>query len=372
MVRMGAGPPDARIMLVGEAYGETEDKSGIPFSGASGQELNRMLSDAGILRAECYCTNVVNARPLYNDITKWIPEDKKSITGKMVERQGKWVDPIVAEGLTMLDKEISLVQPQVIVALGGTALWALTGHESIVKWRGSLLDLQRPASPGRSPVAVGPEGSEDTGAAGGKDHDRVVRVIPTYHPAAVLRMFEWRPVSVLDLKRACRELRNGPTPVPNWRFVIRPSFQVVLDTIAFLQAKVEEEPTWIDLDLETKVGHIACCGLSWSRTEGICIPFMTQTDNAGYWLLEEEAWILGLLFRLLTHRNCWVRGQNLLYDCQYIYRRWGFFPNVKQDTMISQHVLWAGLPKSLAFQASMYADYYQNWKPEKETWKEGG
>jgi len=88
-VRMGDGNPSARIMLVGEAYGETEEKTGIPFSGTSGQELNRMLNEAGILRNECYVTNVINSRPPRNDVTAWIPEDKKSITGRMVQRQGK-------------------------------------------------------------------------------------------------------------------------------------------------------------------------------------------------------------------------------------------------------------------------------------------
>jgi len=344
---MGEGRPDADIMIVGEAWGETEERSGIPFSGASGQELNRMLQEAGILRNECYVTNVINARPPRNDITAWIPEDKKSITGRMVQRQGKFVDPIVAEGLEMLGKEIALVKPRVIVALGGTALWALTGNESIVKWRGSLLPL----------------------GSGGNDDPTV---IPTYHPAAVLRMWDWRAVAVLDLKRACKELRHGPTPVPAWSFILRPSFSMVIETLEKLYRRVVEEPTWIDLDLETKAGHISCCGLSWSKTEAICIPFMIPEDREGYWLLEEEAQILLTLYRLLTHLNCWVRGQNLLYDAQYTYRRWGFIPNVKQDTMISQHVLWAGLPKSLAFQASMYAEWYQNWKPDRETWKEGG
>lgn len=343
MVRMGEGRPDAEIMLVGEAWGETEERSGIPFSGTSGLELNRMLQESGILRNECYTTNVVNARPPSNDITKWIPEDKKSITGNMVQRQGKFVAPIVAEGLEMLAKEIALVKPRVIVALGGTALWALTGYESIVKWRGSLLDGPLQAT-----------------------------ILPTYHPAAVLRMWEWRAVAILDLKRAAKELRNGPTPKPEWNFVIRPSFDRVMGVLVRLQALVEAGPTWIDLDLETKASHISCCGLSWSRTEAICIPFMIPEDKGGYWLLEEEALILSSLYRLLKHPNCWLRGQNLLYDCQYIYRRWGFIPTVKQDTMISHHVLWAGLPKSLAFQASMYCEYYQNWKPDKDSWKEGG
>lgn len=353
-VHMGSGSPTARVMLVGEAWGEMEEKTGVPFSGNSGLELNRMLAEAGILRSDCYATNVVNARPLRNDISTWIPEEAKRITGRMVERQGKWVDPIVAEGLEMLGREIGLVCPRVIVALGATALWALTGNSSIVKWRGSLLEYD--------------QGGKVRGAEAPLER---VRVIPTYHPAAILRMWDWRAVAVLDLKRVARELES-PSTIPDWNIIVKPTFEMVLRTLEELQSRVEAGPVWVELDLETKVSHIDCCGLSWSALDGICIPFMSRSDIHGYWLEHEEALIIHRLYRLLTHRNCWVRGQNLLYDCQYTYRHWGFVPNVKQDTMISHHTLWAGLPKNLAFQASMYCGWYQNWKPDKDTWKEGG
>ncbi|MFS2212853.1 hypothetical protein, partial [Kosakonia cowanii] len=67
------------------------------------------------------------------------------------------------------------------------------------------------------------------------------------------------------------------------------------------------------------------------------------------------------------HPNVLVRGQNLLYDAQYTYRHWHFVPRVAQDTMISHHTMWAGLPKRLDFQASMYCDHYVYWKDEGKT-----
>ena len=54
-------------MLVGEAWGEQEEYQRTPFVGASGAELNRMLHEAGIMRSECFVTNLVNARPPSND-----------------------------------------------------------------------------------------------------------------------------------------------------------------------------------------------------------------------------------------------------------------------------------------------------------------
>ncbi len=78
------------------------------------------------------------------------------------------------------------------------------------------------------------------------------------------------------------------------------------------------------------------------------------------------------LYQLLTHPAVKVRGQNLLYDCQFTYRYWCFIPRVKQDTMIAWHSCFPGLRKSLDFQASIVCDDYLQWKPEKGTWKEGG
>jgi len=74
----GEGPIPARIMLVGEAPGEQEERSGTPFCGSSGQELNRMLHEVGIMRSECYVTNVCKLRPPDNQISAWVATTKKA------------------------------------------------------------------------------------------------------------------------------------------------------------------------------------------------------------------------------------------------------------------------------------------------------
>ena len=85
---------------------------------------------------------------------------------------------------------------------------------------------------------------------------------------------------------------------PKWNFIVRPSLETTLSTIAGLLAKVEVEPTWIELDLETRAGHIACCGLSWSLSDAISIPFMCTESDDGYWnpqAADERPRILGQL-----------------------------------------------------------------------------
>jgi DNA polymerase-1 len=95
---------------------------------------------------------------------------------------------------------------------------------------------------------------------------------------------------------------------------------------------------------------------------------MCVEDRTGYWTVEDETEIILLLRQVLCHPNAFVVGQNLLYDCQYTWRHWGFVPRVGQDTMVSQHVCFSGLKKSLDFQASMYCESYRYWKNDSKDW----
>lgn len=342
----GDGPLPAKIMIVGEAWGGDEERTLKPFVGVSGQELNRMLQEAGILRSECYVSNVVNARPPGNDIGAWLALRKKDITPTHVDLRDRKVRPILLEGYHQLLSEISLVQPNIIVACGNLALWSLTGHWGILKWRGSQLRMN---------------GDES-----------LPKVIPTIHPAAVLREWSARPLVVNDLKRVKRHSYSREYVKPAWRFIVRPSFEQVRQTLTTLLDQLAAGVLWIDFDLETKANHIDCAGLSWTLLDALCIPFMSRTNPTGYWAEEEETWIIWTLSKVLRHPNARVRGQNLLYDCQYTLRHWHFIPRVAQDTMISQHTAFAGMRKALDFQASLYCDWYVQWKPDKQAWKEGG
>lgn len=335
------GPPDAKVMIVGEAPGADEIVRGIPFVGASGHCLDKMLEEAGLSRAECFLTNVCRIWPPSNDIGAFIAEKKKDRTPAHVEVRGKWVLPPILEGLDLLQKEISLIRPKVIIALGNTPLWALTGEIGVTKWRGSVLST--------------PEG---------------IPVIPTYHPAAILRQWAWRAVAVQDLRRAARVKVEGVSP-PQYKFIIRPSFDAALRTILGLYERLRLGPLRLAVDIETRAGHIACIGFAWTKTEALCIPLMQAAADPSYWPEEEEVTLMWHLHRLLTHPRCLVIGQNFLYDAQYFWRWLRYIPNVEQDTMLSQHVEFPGLQKSLAFQSSMYCDHYVFWKDEGKTWERG-
>lgn len=346
---VGRGNPSARIMIVGEAWGADEARLGQPFVGLSGDELNRMLGEVGILRSDVYVTNVVNAQPAGNDISLWIPLKKKDITADCVRFRDRMVKPIIVEGYRSLLKEISLVKPQLILALGNTALWTLTGRWGVVKWRGSQL-LQNAAD------------------LVDQVQNPPCKVIPTYHPAAILRQWEWRAIALTDLRRAKREAQTDSYVQPDWCFVIRPGLVQALGTLGALRERCEARPTLLSFDLETRAGHIACAGIAWDRCNAICLPFMAVGTPEGYWPPEEEALILEGLHGVLTHPNARVLGQNLLYDAQYTWKHWHFAPRVTFDTMIAHHTAFAGLPKALDFQASMYCESFVYWKDDGKTW----
>ena len=343
MPHHGDGPIPARIMLVGEAWGSDEDALGRPFVGASGQELNRMLGEAGLMRSECFVTNLVNHKPPGNDLGEWIAFRKKDITPQHVQLRDRWVRPIVAEGYKQLMAEIQLVQPNLIVAFGNAAMWALTGLWGILKWRGSQLRME-----GQGPQP---------------------KVIPTIHPAAVLREWSLRSAVLSDLRRAARQLSSREYSKPAWKFIIRPNFDQVMHVLNALEQRLQAgEEVWIDFDIETRGGHIECFSISWSRLDAICVPIMSYDGKEGYWSLEEEAHIIYKMYQVTTHPRVRVRAQNGLYDLQYTHRHWLFLPRVGQDTMISQHAIFSDLPKSLAYQASIYADWYVYWKDEGKNW----
>jgi DNA polymerase I-like protein with 3'-5' exonuclease and polymerase domains len=296
-----------------------------------------MLHEAGFLRTDFFVTNVCRYRPPNNDISQWIYEKKNNPPPGFVYHLGKWVHPYILEGYKELLNEIQTIKPDLILALGKTALWALTEKDAIMSWRGSQLETQ------------------------------YGRVLPTIHPTVVLRQWEYRGLVVMDFRRAKRWL-NGEADKRNWQFDVRPSFETCLDRLNSLIANANSQPLNISVDLETRAGHIACCGLAWSESEAISIPFMCTERVEGYWDLDQEFALIQKLRELLTHPSVSVIGQNFNYDAQYIWRYWRFIPNLRYDTMVGQALCFPGLPKSLSHIASMYNRHYVFWKDDGREW----
>jgi len=160
----GEGRRPAAVLLVGEQPGDEEDRSGHPFVGPAGRVLDEAIEAAGLRRPDLFITNAVKH-------FKWEPRGKRRLHKK----------PSLAEIRAChvwLEQEIDAVHPAVLVALGATALRALTGAStSIEQSRRAVLH-----------------------------HPGGARIVATYHPSAILRAderaAELRGYLVADLKRA--------------------------------------------------------------------------------------------------------------------------------------------------------------------------
>lgn len=113
----GRGDLDAPVLFVGEAPGADEDEVGLPFVGKSGALLGRMIKHTGYAESDVRITNVVRCRP---------PNNRKPEIEE-IERCERF-----------LHREIAIVSPKVIVALGATATEVLTGQAGITKLRGKF------------------------------------------------------------------------------------------------------------------------------------------------------------------------------------------------------------------------------------------
>ncbi len=334
---MHRGNINSPILVLGEAPGENEVQARMPFVGRAGQELSKMLLEAHINEPDLYFANVCNLRPPNNNIEAWMPKTKKD-AGLVSAHwfMGKWCTREILDGLEQLKQTVaSMPNLQMIIALGNVPLWATTGNFGITKWRGSQIL---------------------------KDG---LAIVPTYHPAAVLRSWDWRWIAVEDFKRAKQWLDTG-LQVPQYEFHVRPSFDDCNAYLSRLLDRLSRDRLKLSVDIETRSRHIACIGLAISPLQAICIPFMTTLGP--YWSEIEEISIVQQLYSILTHPNTEVIGQNFMYDRQYIARRWGFRSRLGHDTMVKHHLCFPGVSKGLDFISSLYCKFHLYWKDESKDW----
>lgn len=183
----GQGPLYPDLMLVGEAPGRHEEQVNIPFSGASGQELIKLLNSIGYSRENTYITSVVRQRPYSIKRVR----DKK--TGELVEKRPNRT-PTKKEVLAfapLFDWELATVGPQIIVPLGNTALQRLLGPAANI---GELhgQQLVRPIQQA-DPAGNGYQWSADK-----------YTLVPMYHPAAILYARRLLPTVQADWQKLGR------------------------------------------------------------------------------------------------------------------------------------------------------------------------
>ncbi len=319
MIVKASGPCDADIAILGEAPGSNEEMQGVPFVGAAGHELDRLLQAAGIERRECYLTNVIKERPPKNDFSIYYLDAKRTRPTDLLKK---------AHGEVI--QELLRVEPNVIIACGNEALYALTGEKGITKRRGSLFKSE----------------------AG--------KVLATIHPSALLRS-AWgtdspthRPLVLADFKKARRESEYPELRSLERQLIIEPTFGQVMETLARYSAS-----EYLSFDIETRPlpPHdtiVRCIGLASSPTHAISIPF-TQ-GYASYWPREHEAEILQALAQLFTNPKIRTIAHNSKFDMFFMAQMGLYVKNLWMDTMLAWHTYAPELPKSLATLGSVFSD----------------
>ena len=159
---LGDGNINSSIMLIGEAPGIEEDKSGMPFKGEIGELLNKMLLAINIKRKDIYCSYAINFRP---------PEDRKP-TSVEVKRYS-----------VFLKEHISIINPKIVILMGSSAMEAVTGINTKIssergKWKEVILK------------------------------NKTYPVMITFNPSYLIRFPENKKYSWEDLKRIRQKIQD--------------------------------------------------------------------------------------------------------------------------------------------------------------------
>lgn len=318
------GPREgAKIVIVGEAWGEQEAKVGLPFQGRSGELLRDVCFEAGLRFGDILCTNVFNLRPKDNNLENILTDKKSGVPGYPPVNKGKYLPHELLPHLERLWQQIRTVRPNLTIATGATAAWALLGVSGISGVRGYV-------APGLY--------------TGGK-------VLPTFHPALVLRQWANRPVLLADLLKAKREAEFPEIRRKSRLVLVNPTIQEVLEWY-----EAHRLAPRLSVDIETKGGQIAMIGFADGTTSAMVVPFHNpEAPDYNYWSHQEEVLARGIVQDLLAGPAVKL-FQNGLYDLQYLWREGFRVANCTADTMLRHHALYPELPKGLGFLGSIYCN----------------
>jgi uracil-DNA glycosylase len=387
---------DVRAVIVGEAWGRREEQFQHALVGPTGRELSLEMGIAGFapyLTMRCrkckqltefrdarckncdefiwpnefnlidywkqlrerhgiHVTNVFNARPPSNNLGHFFGWEKVTpMPGWKANRTegGSHVRQEYFHHITRLWKELDELKPNLVMALGNAACWALLGQTKITALRGT----------------VNQTNEELTGLN--------LKVLPSFHPANVLRPTgrAMRPTVIADWTKAKREVEFREIRRPERYITIpAPNSSGLCEISEWLR-----RPAWrYANDIETIRGQISIVGFARERSDALVVPFRDCHSKDGriidvgkiaasigfpngginFWpdaSLEVEAWKLVIQGEESKAEKI---GQNYLFDLSYLLRM-GIRPKkVRHDTMLWHHSKYPEQPKSLGYLGSLY------------------
>jgi uracil-DNA glycosylase len=355
------------LFLLAEARGEAEARHSSTLIGASGIELLRMMGEAQLIdlspvdhglidlyyrtndnrhiiaiwanHPEVHRTNVFNIHPPGNNLAHFLgaksdaipgyPALKLTINKSGPRPAGNFVRAEFAPELDKLGDELIKHNPNLVICLGNVALWALTGSTGIAKLRGTTLLSTHTAAD--------------------------FKLLPTYHPSAVLRNYDLRPTVIADFMKAKRESTHADIHRPPRQIWIEPSIE---DIHHFIATHILRCPL-LSVDIETSADRITCIGFAPRADLAIVIPFddARRADN-NYWPTahdERSAW--RAIRDVLEDPSIPKLFQNGAYDIAFLWRSMKIkVLGAAHDTMLLHHALQPESLKSLGYLGSIYSD----------------
>lgn len=331
-----------RLVILGEAPGADEEKAGVPFVGSAGRQLTESMAAAGLDRHQWHILNTFIKRPPDNNLedSTWTlnKTDFKREYGYAPltpPLKKRYLRPEHQWQIEELQERLRVLQPDLILAMGATALWALTAESAITQWRGTFF--------------TSPYG----------------RAIATLHPASVLYQYSNLPLLWADLVKV-RLWLEGKLPAPlRRRLWINPTWSEI-EACRARFASAPAEPLGVDIETCPAIDQITTVAFA-TAAEGIIIPIWDRNAHGpspqNYWpeaADELRAWKAIRAFAELPNPKVL---QNGLYDAQYLMDA----PleirlrNYAHDTSLLQHAYQPELPKALGVLASLYLNE-PSWK----------
>ena len=305
------GPKNAKIYIVGEAPGAEEIADKRPFVGVSGILLRNCLRRHGITEASARFTNLCQRRP------------KGNIFASVISTRD------VEAGVEEIASDLREFKPNIVIGLGNWPLWFLCKRSGkkgagtgIGKWRGSFLKCILP-------------GCEE------------IKVIPTFHPAYIVRNYDEYPIFDHDLQRAEKDSTFPELNYPEYKFIIDPRGDELL---FWTEQLCNSEYLACDIESVKSSTHILCHGFAPDEKTAVVIPH-SSTDFQRVSALTE---IYQSQAKKIFHNGG-------VFDIPMLALNNFEVKNYYWDTMVAQHVMWGELPKSLDFLTSVYTrqPYYK-------------
>lgn len=348
-------PKQPRIAFVAESWGSSEDEASKragaprPLVGASGALFNTLLKSAcGIDRrivkehreplvieqpSWMLCTNVFNVKPERNEVKRLFTSKKLSHKGDdrckewPALEKGRYLDAALLPEIDRLFTELKAFKPDVIVPLGNAALWALTRSAGIMAHRGCYH-----------------EAGAWTGIAG-------TPVIPTIHPAYVLRKFVWFILAVSDIRKAWKHA-SGELPLSPVCYIAEPT----LDDVRRLLTM--EGPLVVDLETRPSFRAISIIGIG-NRDLAIAVPFVDdRKPGRNYWQnVDDEIEAKRICKQVLENKKTVKIGQNVMYELTWLREVAGIeLSGEIRDSRLMHHALFPELPHDLGAITTSFDD----------------